>query len=74
MTTENNSFEEMMQELESIVNQLDNDTISLEKSLELYQKGIALSKSCETTLKNAEKKVSQLMDEEADESNEPKSE
>ena len=43
MTTENNSFEEMMQELESIVNQLDNDTISLEKSLELYQKGIALS-------------------------------
>ncbi|AKS67054.1 exodeoxyribonuclease VII small subunit [Staphylococcus schleiferi] len=74
MTTENNSFEEMMQELESIVNQLDNDTISLEKSLELYQKGIALSKSCETTLKNAEKKVSQLMDEEADESDEPKSE
>ncbi len=74
MTTENNSFEEMMKELESIVNQLDNDTISLEKSLELYQKGIALSKSCETTLKNAEKKVSQLMDEEADESDEPKSE
>ena len=74
MTTENNSCEEMMQELESIVNQLDNDTISLEKSLELYQKGIALSKSCETTLKNAEKKVSQLMDEEADESDEPKSE
>ncbi len=74
MTTENNSFEEMMQELESIVNQLDNDTISLEKSLELYQKGIALSKSCETTLKNAEKKVSQLMDEEADERDEPKSE
>ncbi|MEJ7540702.1 exodeoxyribonuclease VII small subunit [Staphylococcus intermedius] len=74
MTTENKSFEEMMKELESIVNQLDNDTISLEKSLELYQQGIALSKSCEKTLSDAEKKVSELMDKEADESHESKSE
>lgn len=72
--TDNQSFEEMMNELETIVNQLDNDTISLEKSLELYQKGIALSKSCEKTLSDAEKKVSQLMDKEADESDESKSE
>ncbi|WP_086427718.1 exodeoxyribonuclease VII small subunit [Staphylococcus cornubiensis] len=74
MTTENKSFEEMMKELETIVNQLDNDTISLEKSLELYQQGIALSKSCEKTLSDAEKKVSELMDKEADESDESKSE
>ncbi|HEC2156952.1 exodeoxyribonuclease VII small subunit [Staphylococcus delphini] len=74
MTTENKSFEEMMKELESIVNQLDNDTISLEKSLELYQQGIALSKSCEKTLNDAEKKVAELMDKEADESDESKSE
>ncbi|EGQ3052809.1 exodeoxyribonuclease VII small subunit [Staphylococcus pseudintermedius] len=74
MTTENKSFEEMMKELENIVNQLDHDTISLEKSLELYQQGIALSKSCEKTLSDAEKKVSELMDKEADESNESKSE
>ncbi|ARJ51927.1 exodeoxyribonuclease VII small subunit [Staphylococcus lutrae] len=74
MMTDNQSFEEMMNELETIVNQLDNDTISLEKSLELYQKGIALSKSCEKTLSDAEKKVSQLMDKEADESDESKSE
>ncbi|PWZ98290.1 exodeoxyribonuclease VII small subunit, partial [Staphylococcus pseudintermedius] len=53
MTTENKSFEEMMKELENIVNQLDHDTISLEKSLELYQQGIALSKSCEKTLSDA---------------------
>lgn len=74
MTTEDKSFEEMMKELETIVNQLDNDTISLEKSLELYQQGIALSKSCEKTLSDAEKKVSELMDKEADESDESKSE
>lgn len=74
MTTENKSFEEMMKELENIVNQLDHDTISLEKSLELYQQGIALSKSCEKTLSDAEKKVAELMDKEEDESNESKSE
>ncbi|EGQ3689519.1 exodeoxyribonuclease VII small subunit [Staphylococcus pseudintermedius] len=74
MTTENKSFEEMMKELENIVNQLDHNTISLEKSLELYQQGIALSKSCEKTLNDAEKKVAELMDKEADESNESKSE
>ncbi|EIE3612140.1 exodeoxyribonuclease VII small subunit [Staphylococcus pseudintermedius] len=74
MTTENKSFEEMMKELENIVNQLDHDTISLEKSLELYQQGIALSKSCKKTLSDAEKKVAELMDKEADESNESKSE
>ncbi len=72
--TENKTFKEMMQELEQIVNQLDNDQISLEASLELYQKGMALSKACESTLKDAEKKVSELIEKEADESDESQSE
>ncbi len=38
MTTKNKNFEEMMKELESIVNKLDNDQISLEESMDLYQK------------------------------------
>lgn len=36
MATENKNFEEMMKELETIVNKLDNDSISLEESMELY--------------------------------------
>ena len=74
MTTDNQSFEAMMLELEEIVKQLDNDTVSLEESLALYQKGMALSKACEKTLKEAENKVSKLIEEEAEDSDESKSE
>ncbi|WP_380572242.1 exodeoxyribonuclease VII small subunit [Staphylococcus hyicus] len=64
MTTKNKNFEDMMKELEAIVNKLDNDQISLEESMDLYQKGMALSKSCEETLKKAEANVSKLMENE----------
>lgn len=67
MSKEKQSFEEMMQELENIVQKLDNETISLEESLDLYQKGMKLSTACDTTLKDAEKKVNKLMQEEAEE-------
>ncbi|QLK86094.1 exodeoxyribonuclease VII small subunit [Staphylococcus sp. 17KM0847] len=74
MTAKNQTFEEMMHELETIVKQLDNDKISLEASLDLYQKGMALSKSCEQTLKEAEQKVTKLIEEEAQNKDESKSE
>ncbi|MCS4485505.1 exodeoxyribonuclease VII small subunit [Staphylococcus americanisciuri] len=74
MTTDNQSFETMMHELEEIVKQLDNDTVSLEESLALYQKGMALSTACEKTLKEAEQKVSKLIEEEAEKTDESKSE
>lgn len=67
MTEKTQSFEEMMQELENIVQKLDNETVSLEESLDLYQRGMKLSAACETTLKNAEKKVNDLMSNEAEE-------
>ena len=66
MSKEKQSFEEMMQELENIVQKLDNETVSLEESLDLYQRGMKLSPSCETTLKSAEKKVNKFMQEEAE--------
>ncbi|KXA43546.1 MULTISPECIES: exodeoxyribonuclease VII small subunit [Staphylococcus] len=55
------SFENMMVELENIVKKLDNETVSLEEALDLYQRGMKLSASCDETLKNAEKKVNELM-------------
>ena len=57
------SFEEMMKELETIVQKLDNENVSLEESLELYQRGMKLSASCDETLKNAEQKVNELIKE-----------
>ena len=58
------NFESMMQELETIVKKLDNETVSLEEALELYQRGIKLSTECDQTLKNAEQKVNELIKEE----------
>ncbi|MCI2900681.1 exodeoxyribonuclease VII small subunit [Staphylococcus hominis] len=65
MSKEQQSFEEMMKELESIVQKLDNETVSLEESLDLYQHGMKLSSACDKTLKDAENKVNQLIKEEA---------
>ena len=36
------SFEEMMKELETIVQKLDNENVSLEESLNIYQRGMKL--------------------------------
>lgn len=55
------SFENMMEGLENIVKKLDNETVSLEEALDLYQRGMKLSASCDETLKSAEKKVNELM-------------
>ncbi|MCD8915053.1 exodeoxyribonuclease VII small subunit [Staphylococcus simulans] len=57
----NQSFENMMEELEGIVKKLDNEAVSLEDALNLYQRGMKLSAACDETLKNAEKKVNELM-------------
>ena len=38
------SFEESLKELENIVDQLESGDIDLEKSVELYEKGIKLKK------------------------------
>ena len=66
MSKDQQSFEEMMQELENIVQKLDNETVSLEESLELYQRGMKLSATCDATRKDAEKKVNQLIKDEAE--------
>ena len=50
---------------------MDNEAVSLEESLDLYQRGMKLSANCDSTLKEAEKKVNELMQEEVgDEGNE----
>ncbi|CAD2075407.1 Exodeoxyribonuclease 7 small subunit [Jeotgalicoccus aerolatus] len=68
MTKNDQTFEMKMTRLETIVKSLDEEEISLEKSLELYQEGIKLSQECDNILKNAELKVEELnKDNESDE-------
>ncbi|EKE01940.1 MAG: hypothetical protein ACD_21C00017G0003 [uncultured bacterium] len=50
-------FETALKELESIVNTIEQGGINLEASLELFAKGVTLTKECQETLKAAEQKV-----------------
>ena len=54
-------FEESIKELEKIVARLEKGDIGLEESLDLFEKGIKLSKACNEMLDKAEKKVSVLI-------------
>lgn len=58
---EKKTFEQSISELEEIVSQLEGGNVTLDESLELFEKGIKLSKSCQQMLDAAEKKVSILM-------------
>lgn len=49
-------FEEALLELEKVVSQLEGE-VKLEEALQLFDRGMKLSKSCDGILKNAEKKI-----------------
>ncbi len=58
---DNNNFEESMKDLELIVEKLEKGEQNLEKSLQLFEEGVEISKKLNDQLKNAEKKVIELM-------------
>ena len=55
------SFETSLAELEEIVARLESGDLSLESSLELFEKGIKLSRECRERLFSAEKRIDILM-------------
>ena len=55
------SFEEALAELETIVRQLEQGDVELEKSIAIYERGAELKKHCESRLKAAELKVEQIV-------------
>ena len=57
------SFEEAMEKLELIVEQLEKGDVPLEKSISLYQQGMELSKLCNNKLNSVQKKMTQIMNE-----------
>ena len=50
-------FESAIAELETIVKKLEEGDLALEKSLELYERGVQLSRFCHTRLEEAEKRI-----------------
>jgi len=57
---ERQGFEEALKELESIVEALGDQEISLENSVALYEEGLKLSKYCMETLENATLRIEKL--------------
>jgi len=53
-------FEQAMQMLEKIVQQLETGDLSLDNSLQLYEEGIQLANQCQKSLTQAEQKVAVL--------------
>jgi exodeoxyribonuclease VII small subunit len=57
------AFGEAMSELEAIVAQLESGQLELEDSLERYERGVALLRSLQTRLSEAQQRVTVLMGE-----------
>lgn len=54
------SFEEALKKLESIVEQLEDEEITLEDSVKLYEEGVKMAQFCNTVLEDAELRIEQV--------------
>ena len=54
-------LEKSLVELEDIVQQLEDGDLPLEKALKQFEKGVKLSRDCQTALRAAEQRVQILM-------------
>ena len=55
------SFEAGLEELEKVVKELEGGELSLERSIELFERGVVLSDSCRKQLEEAETRVEVLI-------------
>ena len=53
-------FESAMRELDEVVKAMESGELTLEQSLSRFERGVALVKQCQTTLKTAELRIEQL--------------
>lgn len=54
-------FEQSLAELETIVEKLEQGDLSLDESLQYFERGVQLTRVCQAALKQAEQKVEILM-------------
>lgn len=54
------SFEQAVSELENIVARLERGDVALDQSIEIYERGEALKKHCETLLNAAEARIEKI--------------
>jgi exodeoxyribonuclease VII small subunit len=56
-----NEFEKAFDELEQIVKRLESEELPLDESLQLFEKGIRLSRFCNQKLEEVEKKIELIL-------------
>ena len=56
-------FEEALDQLEELVEDMENGDLTLEESLKAFEQGIKLTRECQTALSQAEQKVQMLIEE-----------
>lgn len=65
-TPESFDFEKTLADLETLVSSMEEGELSLEDSLKAFEKGIKLTRDCQTALQVAEQKVQILINEHGD--------
>lgn len=55
-------FESALAELEALVERMEQGEVSLEESLQLFERGVNLTRTCQQALKAAEQKVQILLE------------
>lgn len=60
---EDMSFEQSLDQLESLVDRLERGQLLLDESLELFEKGMKLARICNQKLSRAERKIEVLIEE-----------
>ena len=55
------NFEENVEQLEKVVQELENGNLNLEDSIKKFEEGMAISKKCNEILEEAEKKKTVLI-------------
>jgi exodeoxyribonuclease VII small subunit len=61
MAKSEENFEELIVKLEEITNKLENDKLSLDESVKLFEEGMNISKECNEKLEDAEKRITILL-------------
>ncbi|KZX71330.1 exodeoxyribonuclease VII small subunit [Oleiphilus sp. HI0009] len=66
-----NDFEQSLAQLEAIVDKMEKGELSLEQSLEAFEEGVKLTRNCQQTLRKAEQRVHELLDDNGELSTKP---
>ena len=55
------TYEQQLQQLETLIKQLENGDLSLDQALAAYEQGVALIRACQQQLEQAEQRIQLLV-------------